>query len=103
MLESVFDKRMEELNITIKKESTILSSTLSTTGIEQLKSFKEIYNSEIRLLLFGWLFICFSIFMASLSYSTNFKLFQWIKLCFMDFKLILSLAFAVITRLREYF
>jgi hypothetical protein len=100
MLESVFDKRMEELNVTIKKESTILSSTLSTTGIEQLKSFKEIYNSEIRLLLFGWLFICFSIFMASLSYSTNFKLFQWIN--FMDFKFILSLAFAVITRLGEY-
>jgi ABC-type transport system involved in cytochrome bd biosynthesis fused ATPase/permease subunit len=97
MLESVLDKRMEELNVTIKKESSILSNTLSTTGIEQLKSFKEIYHPEIRLLLFGWLFICFSIFMASLSYSTNFKLFKLIHY-FMDFKFILSLVFAVILR-----
>ena len=97
MIENVLDKRMEDLNKTIHRESNTFSESLSTAGIEQLKSFKEIYKFEIQMLIYGWIFICLSIFIASLSYSTNFQLFKLIKQYILDdFKLILSIIFAFI-------
>eukprot|EP01080_Neovahlkampfia_damariscottae_P007740 gene7740-12210_t len=97
IIESILDKRMEDLTKTIHEESNHFSETLSTTGIEQLKSFKEIYKFEIQMLIYGWIFICLSIFIASLSYSTNFQLFKLIKQYFFDdLKLFLSILFSII-------
>jgi hypothetical protein len=79
-----------QLTHTIEKVSKETNANLSQLGIEQMKSFKQIYQREIHYFIYGWMIMCFSVLLLTIRFDVVFSMtsvyLMFVLFCFYEFK-----------------